>query len=132
MPADRFSDMVDNHKGGAGSIAQPQQGLTQRCHRACIVFILIVRRIERVENNDVGGCGPCRCHEMIQPLCGTEEMSDSARVHQEMLIGGSSQGAAHDGEAIYKLWHGQLELTDQNTARRRDRKPDAIGTGGQR
>jgi hypothetical protein len=66
VPADRFSHMVDDDESGAGSIAQPQQGLAQRSHGAGIVLILIVRGIERIEDDDFSGCGTRRGEEMIQ------------------------------------------------------------------
>jgi hypothetical protein len=43
-------------------------------------------------------------------------MALGARVHEKMLVGGRAQRAAHDGEAVDKLRHGQFELADEDTA----------------
>jgi hypothetical protein len=62
--------MVHNHQSRAGSLAQSQQGLAQRGHGAGIVFILIVRGIERVDNDHFGICGPRGSHKMmLRILC---------------------------------------------------------------
>src|SRR5947209_17250811 len=51
---------------------------------ARIVFVLIVRGIERVENDDLGGGGPRGGHEVVQSLRGAEQMAGGARVHQKI------------------------------------------------
>ena len=124
--------MVHHHQRGAGSIAQTQQRLAQGGHGARIVFVLIVRGVERVENNDFGGGGARGGHKVIQTLGGAEQMAGGARVYQKMLIGRRSQGAAHDGQAADKLRHGQFELADEDPARRGDRKADAVRARRQR
>src|SRR3989441_10247265 len=90
VAADGFADMMHHDESGAGSVAQPQKGLTQGRHGARIVFVLIVRGVERVENNDLGGSGPRGGHEVVQALRGAEQMTGGARVHQKMLIGSRS------------------------------------------
>jgi hypothetical protein len=54
---------VHHDEKGAGGIAQVQQGLAQGRHGAGIIFVLIVRGVERVENQDLGGCSQCTAHE---------------------------------------------------------------------
>ena len=56
---DRLSDMVNHDQRGAGSFAQPQQTLTQRGHGTRIVFVLIMRGIQRVQNDDLGRSRTC-------------------------------------------------------------------------
>lgn len=69
---------------------------------------------------------------MVQALRGAEQMAGGACVHQKMLIGSHSQRAAHDGQAADKLRHGEFELADEDTSRRRNWKADAVRAGGQR
>ena len=132
VAANRFADMMHHHQRGAGSVAQAQQGLAQRRHGARIVFVLIVRGIERVENDDLGGGGPRGGHEVVQSLRGAEQMAGGARVHQKILIGGRTQRSAHQGEAADELRDGQFELADEDSARRGDGKADAVRTGRER
>ena len=63
------------------------QRLTQGGHGAGIIFILIVRGVERVENQDLSGRRPRGGDKAIQTLGGAEQMACGARVHQETLIG---------------------------------------------
>src|SRR5207245_9725917 len=112
VTADGFADMMHHDQSGAGSVAQPQKGLTQSRHGARIVFVLIVRGVERVENNDFGGGGPRGGHKMIPTLHGAEQVTGGARVHQKVLIRSRAQGAAHEGETADKLRDGQFELAD--------------------
>src|SRR5437879_4608426 len=49
-----------------------------------------------------------------------------------MLIGGSSQRTAHEGEAADKLRDRKFELADENTTPRRDGKTKAVHAGRQR
>jgi hypothetical protein len=44
-------------------------------HGAGIVFILIMRGVERVENQDLGGSGPRGGDKVIQTLGGAEQMA---------------------------------------------------------
>jgi hypothetical protein len=69
---------------------------------------------------------------VIQTLRGTEQMACSARVYEEMLIGGRSQGTAHEREAADKLRDRKFELADEDTAPRWDRKAKAVGASRQR
>ena len=124
--------MMHHDKSGPGSVAQAQQRLAQGSHSARIVLVLIVRGVERVENDDLGGGGPRGGHEVIQALRGAERMAGGARVHQKILIGGRTQRAAHQGEAADELRDGQFELADEDSARRGDGKADAVRTGRER
>ncbi len=90
-----------------------------------------MRGVERVENQDLGGSGPRGGHKVIQTLRGAEQMARGARIHEEMLIGGRSQGTAHEREAADKLRDRKFELADEHTAPRRDGKTKAIHTGRQ-
>ena len=78
------------------------QRLTQGGHGAGIIFILIVRGVERVENQDLSGRRPRGGDKVIQTLGGAEQMACGARVHQETLIGGRSQRTAPEREAADK------------------------------
>ena len=69
---------------------------------------------------------------MTEPWRGTEQVAGGTRVHQQPLVGGGTQGAAHAGQTADELRHGQLELTDQDTPCRRNGKADAVRTGRQR
>ena len=69
MAASRLFDMVDNNQGRLGSIAQPDQSLTESGHGARIVFVLIVSRVERIDDDNIG-------HEWN----GQSEGSDSGRL----------------------------------------------------
>src|SRR6266478_279649 len=129
VAADRFADMMHYDESGAGSVAQAQQRLAQGRHGARIVFVLIVRGVERVENNDLGGGGPRGGHKVVQALRGAEQMAGGARVYQKMLIGSRSQHAAHEGETADELRDGQLELADEDAARRGDGEADAVNAG---
>src|SRR6266446_10368146 len=75
VPADGFADMVHDNESGAGGIAQAQQRLAQGGHGAGIVFILIVRGVERVENQDLSGSGSRCGNKVIQTLRGAEQMA---------------------------------------------------------
>lgn len=78
VATNRLSDMVHDHQGRAGGIAQPQQTLVQRGHGAQFVLILIARGIERVNNDHFGGCSP-RCGNR-EPMRSAPAASDSARL----------------------------------------------------
>jgi len=69
---------------------------------------------------------------VIQTLRSAEQMACGARVHEEMLIGGRSQGTAHEREAADKLRDRKFELADEDAAPRRDRKAKAVGASRQR
>src|SRR5713226_2307064 len=95
--------MVYDDESSAGGIAQAQQRLAQGGHGAGIVFIMIVRGVERVENQDIGCSGPRGGYKVIQTVRGGEQMARGARIHEEMVIGGRSQGTAHEREAADKV-----------------------------
>jgi hypothetical protein len=129
ITANRFAYMMHHHQSGARGVAQPQQRLTQSRHRPRIVFVLIVRGIERIENNDFSGGGARGGHKVGESLRRAEQMALGACVHQKLLIGGCAQRTPHDGKAADELRDGKFELTDQDTARRRDGKADAVRAG---
>ena len=54
VAADGFADVMHDDERGAGGFAQSQQTLAQGRHGTRVVFVLIVRGVERVENNDLG------------------------------------------------------------------------------
>jgi len=85
--------MVHHHESGTRSVAQAQQGLAECRHGARIVLVLIVRGVERVENNDLGGGGARGGYEVVQALRGTEQMSGGACVYQKMLVGSVARSA---------------------------------------
>ncbi len=71
-----------------GSLTQLEQALAQRRHGARIVLILIVRRVQRIEDNDLGGGRSRSVEEVIQSLRGTEQMAGGACIDQQILVGG--------------------------------------------
>ena len=97
---------MDDDERRLGGIAQPQQTLTQRRHRACIVLILIVSGVQRVEHDHLGGGLPGRVEKVIQALRGTEQIAARTGVHQQVLVGGGSYGAAHRRQPRNKLRRG--------------------------
>jgi hypothetical protein len=50
------------------------------CHGAGIVLILIVSRVQRIQNNDFGGGGLGGGDEVVQALGCTEQMTGGAGI----------------------------------------------------
>ena len=69
---------------------------------------------------------------MIQALRRAEQMAGGAGVHQQVLVGGGSQGTAHGRQTGNKLRHWELELADEHTAGGRHVEAGAVFAGGQR
>ena len=59
-------------------------------------------------------------------------MAGCTRVHQQPLVGGRAQRAAHHGQAADKLRYRQLELADQHGPWLSDRKAETVHAGRQR
>src|SRR5262249_4643335 len=70
-----FSDMMHHGERGPRGIAQTQQRLAQSRHSAGIVFVLIVSRVKRVQNDDLSGGGLRGGEKVIHPLRCAEQMS---------------------------------------------------------
>jgi hypothetical protein len=117
---------------GLGSIAQPQEALAQRRHQTRIVFVLVVSGVQRVEHDYLGGGLTGGVEKVIQSLRCAEQIAAGARVHQQVLIGGRSQGSAHHRQPTHKLGRGQFKLADQNPARSGNREAGAVFARGQR
>src|SRR5207245_3931610 len=85
------SDLHD--QSGARSVAQAQQRLAQRCHGARVILVLIVRGVERIQNNDFGRGRLCGGHEMTETLGGAEHMPGGASVRsEERRVGKKARG----------------------------------------
>src|SRR5579885_2236292 len=63
-----FADVVHHDQRCVRSLAQSQQALAESGHSARIVFVLVVRGIERVQNNDLGGRRPGSRQKVLQSL----------------------------------------------------------------
>ena len=104
--------MMDYDERRPRGIAQAQQGLAQCRHGASVVFILIVSRVERVQDDDLGGSGLGGGEEMVHSLGCAEQMAGSAGVDQEMVVRGGPHRSPHDRQAADKLLDGKFELAD--------------------
>src|SRR5260370_20217099 len=80
VTADRFAYMMHDDQLRLGRITQPQQALTQRRHRARIVFVLVVGGVQSVEHDDLGGGLTGGVEKVTQSLRSAEQMADRARV----------------------------------------------------
>jgi hypothetical protein len=116
----------------ARSFAQAQQALTKSGHGAGVVFVLIVRGVQRVQDDDLGSGGAGGGEKVIQSLRRIEQMAGGARIHEQVLIGGISQDAPHGGQAADELRNRQFELANQHTARNWYGKAGAVRSGCQR
>ena len=76
IAADRFANVMHDDQRRLGGIAQPQQALTQRRHRARIVFVLVVGGVQRVEHDHLGGGLMRGIEKVTQSLRRTEQMAD--------------------------------------------------------
>ena len=132
VTADRFAHVVDDDQRSARSFSQTQQALAQSGHGAGVVFVLIVCRVQRVQDDDLGRSGACGGEEVIQALGCAEQVAGGACIHEQVLIRRVSHDATHGGQAADELRDGQLKLADEHTARCRDGKPGAVRTGCQR
>jgi hypothetical protein len=65
---DGLADVVHNNQSRMGGIAQTEQSLTESRHGAGVVFILIVSRVERVQDDHLGGGSLGGGEEVIQSL----------------------------------------------------------------
>lgn len=99
VAADGLSNMVDDNERRVRGIAQPEQALAQRRHRAGVVLVLIVGRVQGIQHDDFGGGLARGDQEMIQTLRRAEQGvpsgPGSAGVHQQVMIGGGTQGTTH-------------------------------------
>jgi hypothetical protein len=68
IASDRLADMMHYDQCGFGGFAQSQQALTQRGHRAGIILVLIMRRVQRVQDNHFGGSRAGRLEKMAEAL----------------------------------------------------------------
>src|SRR5207249_11761294 len=109
MTARGLADMMDDDEGGPGRIAQADQGLTESRHGACVVFILVVSGIERIDDDDIGLNRTRRVQEVIQTGGGAEHMAGDAGIDKEVRIGAVADGSAHGGQTESKLWSWQFE-----------------------
>src|SRR5207237_4179108 len=98
VPANGLSDVMHDDQSRIRGVAQTQQGLAERGHGTGIVFILIVRGIKRIENDDVGFGVADRSNKVIQPAWGAEQMTSSGGIDEEIGIGGRADGFAHRSE----------------------------------
>jgi len=130
--ADRFAHVMHHDERGLGSIAQPQQALTQRRHRTGIVLILVVGGVQRVEHDHLRGDLTGGVEKVIESLRCAQQIAGGTRIHQQVQIGGCSHGAAHHRQSPHKLWRGQFELADQHATRCGDGEAGAVLAGGQR
>ena len=129
---DGFADMMHHDERGPRSIAQTQQRLAQRRHGARVVFVLIVSGVKRVQDDDLGGGGLRGGEKVIHPLGRAEQMAGRAGIDQKILIRGRPYSFPHDRQAVDKLRDRKFELTDEDTARRRDGESGAMRAGRQR
>jgi len=62
-----------------------------------------VSRVQRVEHDDLGGSLTGGVEKVIESLRCAQQIAAGARIHQQVLIGGGSQGAAHGRQPAHKL-----------------------------
>ena len=107
-------------------------------HRAAMArvsfFVLIVRGVKRVENDDLGGGGLRSGEEVTHALRGTEQMASGAGIDQQILIPAAVPMALRiAGQAVDELRHREVRTpADQNPARSQDGEAGVSRTGGQR
>src|SRR5262245_16725243 len=106
VSADGLAYVMHHDERGARSLAQSQQALAERRHRARVVFILVVRGIERVQNDDLGGRGTRRREKMLKTLRRAEKVTSGAGIDEEVLIGNIAHSAAHRSQSAHELRDG--------------------------
>jgi hypothetical protein len=91
-----------------------------------------VSGVQRVEHDHLGGGLPGSVEKVIESLRCAQQIAAGPRIHQQLLVGGRAQGAAHRRQSTHKLRGGQFELADQNTSRGGDGETGAVFARGQR
>src|SRR2546428_13109963 len=87
ITAGGFADMMHHDESGSRGIAQPEQRLTKSRQGARVVFILIMGRVERIEDDDLRFSRTCGSEEVIQAGRGTEQMIHLTRIAEQIRVG---------------------------------------------
>src|SRR5438093_1883424 len=131
IAASGFAHMMHDDERGSRGIAQPEQRLTKSRHRARIIFILVMRGVERIEDDDLGFSRTSGSEEVIQAGRGTEQMNHGTRIDEQIRVGGIAKRLAHRGQPHSELRCGQFKLTDQDAAWSRDKESGMRAAGSQ-
>src|SRR2546421_4473079 len=87
ITTDGFFYVMHDDQSCVRGIAQAEQSLAEGSHGARIVFVLIVSRVQGVENDYIGFGGTDRAQEVIQPARCAEQMAGGFGVDEEIGIG---------------------------------------------
>jgi len=87
---DLLSKLIEAGRAGSG-------------HGACVVFVLIVGGVERIEHHDIGFRRTHSMEEVIQSAGHTEEMPSRFGIDEEIGIGGRPNRLAHGLQTRGKL-----------------------------